>query len=97
MFQVKYDRTWHLFELIYFVILGVFGGLYGTVTINWNLRAQAFRKKYLAKHPVLEASVLAGFTAVVCYPNMFLRINMTEMMEMLFAECDGHETSGICK
>ena len=100
MFQVTYDRTWHFFELIFFIILGVFGGLYGAFVIKWNLRAQAFRKKYLASYPVTEAVVLAGLTALLCYPNMFLRINMTQMMEVLFQECGDDERTnygGICE
>ncbi|QVM07711.1 glycerol ethanol, ferric requiring protein [Coccidioides posadasii str. Silveira] len=98
MFQVKYERTWHFFELIFFVILGVFGGLYGAFVMKWNLRAQAFRKKHLSRHPILEATVLAGLTALVCYPNMFMRITMTEMMEILFRECEGkHDYNGICQ
>lgn len=99
MFQVKYDRTWHLFELIFFILLGVFGGLYGAFVIKWNLRATAFRKKYLSAHPVMEATVLVGLTALVCYPNSFLRINMTEMMEILFAECEKNSggLDGICE
>ncbi|KAI5292939.1 glycerol ethanol, ferric requiring protein, partial [Ascosphaera acerosa] len=99
MFQVTYDRTWHLFELIFFVLLGVFGGMYGAFVIKWNLRATAFRKKHLAKHPILEATVLAALTAVICFPNTFLKINMTEMMEVLFAECRSSPSDhdGICE
>ncbi|KAM5463689.1 glycerol ethanol, ferric requiring protein [Microsporum ferrugineum] len=98
MFQVQYDRSWHSFEIIFFIILGIFGGLYGAFIMKWNLRAQAFRKKYLSKHPIIEATTLAGLTALVCYPNMFLRINMTEMMEILFRECEGpHDYNGICQ
>ncbi|EER38378.1 CLC voltage-gated chloride channel [Histoplasma capsulatum H143] len=98
MFQVKYARTWHSFELVFFVLLGVFGGLYGAFVMKWNLRSQAFRKKYLFRHPIIEATVLAGVTALICYPNMFLRINMTEMMEILFRECEGaHDYNGICE
>ncbi|KAJ9191648.1 hypothetical protein DTO164E3_8756 [Paecilomyces variotii] len=97
MFQVQYDRTWHFFELIFFILIAIFGGLYGAFAIKWNLRAQAFRKKYLSQYPVVEATVLAGLTALVCYPNMFLRINMTEMMEILFRECEGgHNYHGLC-
>ncbi|KAI5289668.1 glycerol ethanol, ferric requiring protein [Ascosphaera aggregata] len=99
MFQVKYDRTWHLFELVYFVVLGAFGGIYGAFVIKWNLRATAFRRKHLSQRPIMEATVLAGLTAIVCYPNFFLRMNMTEMMEILFAECEtgmGGE-DGICE
>lgn len=98
MFQVQYDRTWHFFELIFFLFLGVFGGLYGAFVIKWNLRAQAFRKKYLSQHPVMESVILAGVTAVLCFPNMFLKINMTEMMEILFRECEGaHDYNGLCE
>lgn len=98
MFQVKYDRTWHFFELIFFVILGVFGGLYGALVIKWNLRVAAFRKKYLGSYPVTEAVVLAGLTALLCYPNIFLRINMTQAMEVLFKECEGDNNyEGICE
>ncbi|OJJ50809.1 hypothetical protein ASPZODRAFT_137946 [Penicilliopsis zonata CBS 506.65] len=98
MFQVQYDRTWHFFELIFFVLLGIFGGLYGAFVIKWNLRVQSFRKKYLTQYPVIESVVLAGATALLCYPNMFLRLNMTEMMEILFRECEGsHDYDGICE
>ncbi|OJJ81723.1 chloride channel protein [Aspergillus glaucus CBS 516.65] len=97
MFQVQYDRTWHFFELIFFVCLGVFGGLYGAFVIKWNLRVQAFRKKYLSQYPITESVVLAGITAILCFPNMFLKINMTEMMEILFRECEGaHDYNGLC-
>lgn len=89
MFQVKYDRDWHFFETIFYIIVGIFGGLYGAFVIKWNLRAQAFRKKYLVKYPIMEATLLAAVTAIICYSNMFLRIDMTESMEILFRECEG--------
>jgi chloride channel 3/4/5 len=98
MFQVKYDRDWHFFEVLFYLIIGVFGGLYGAFVIKWNLRVQAFRKKYLADFPVVESVTLAVFTAIICYPNMFLRLDMTESMEILFRECEGdHDYDGICE
>lgn len=97
MFQVRYDRSWHFFEVVFFIMIGIFGGLYGAFVIKWNLRAQAFRKKYLSKHAVLEATLLAAGTAIVCFPNMFLKIDMTESMEILFLECEGAEDyHGLC-
>ena len=98
MFQVRYDRSWHFFEILFYIVLGIFGGLYGAFMMKWNLRAQAFRKKYLSRYAILEATVLALATALVCYPNMFLRIDMTESMEILFRECEGHQDyDGLCK
>jgi chloride channel 3/4/5 len=98
MFSVTYDRGWHFFEITFYIILGIFGGLYGAFMIKWNLVVQSFRKKYLGKFAIPEAVVLAGATALLCYPNMFLRIDMTEMMEMLFQECEAdHDYDGLCE
>ncbi len=98
MFQVKYDRSWHFFEVIFFIIIGIFGGLYGAFVMKWNIRAQAFRKKYLTRYAVVEATFLAATTAAICYPNKFLRIDMTESMERLFLECEAdHDYAGLCE
>ncbi|QBZ58836.1 hypothetical protein PoMZ_03794 [Pyricularia oryzae] len=98
MFQVHYDRTWHFFEIAFFAILGIFGGLYGAFVIKWNLKVAAFRKKYLKEYPIVEASLLAFITAILCFPNVFLRIEMTESMEILFLECEGGEDyHGLCE
>ncbi|KAH0080365.1 chloride channel protein, partial [Aureobasidium melanogenum] len=97
MFTVSYDRQWHFFEIFFYIILGIFGGLYGALVIKWNLRMQAFRKRYLGQYPILEATILATATAILCYPNKFLRIDMTESMEILFLECEGgHDYDGLC-
>lgn len=98
MFQVRYDRDWHFFEVLFYLIIGAFGGLYGAFVIKWNLRIQAFRKKYLTNYPIIESVTLAVITAIICYPNMFLRLDMTESMEILFRECEGdHDYDGICE
>ncbi|RDW69594.1 hypothetical protein BP6252_08614 [Coleophoma cylindrospora] len=98
MFQVHYDRSWHFFEVLFYILIGIFGGLYGAFVMKWNLRAQAFRKKYLTNYALLEATLLATATAIICYPNMFLRIDMTESMEILFKECEGGEDyNGLCE
>ncbi|KAF3912282.1 hypothetical protein AA313_de0203481 [Arthrobotrys entomopaga] len=96
MFQVHYDRDWHFFEIVFYIVIGVFGGLYGAFVIKWNLRAQAFRKRFLTSYAVAEAAFLAAATAVVCYPNKFLRIDMTESMEILFRECEGEDYNHLC-
>lgn len=98
MFTVRYDRTWHFFEVVFYIIIGVFGGLYGAFVIKWNLRVQTFRKRYLKPWPVVEATLLATFTAILCFPNRFLRIDMTESMEKLFLECEnGNDYDDLCE
>ncbi|PCH36055.1 Cl-channel protein [Wolfiporia cocos MD-104 SS10] len=89
LFQVTYDRDWHFFEIIVFVILGIFGGLYGAFVVKFNLQVAAFRRKYLGSFPVSEAVLLATITALVGWFNRFIRIDMTESMSILFRECQG--------
>ncbi|KAK9370277.1 chloride channel [Lipomyces kononenkoae] len=98
MFQVHYDRDWHFFEIIFFIVLGVFGGLYGIFVSKWNLEVQAFRKKHLGRYAIEEIACLAAITAIICYFNQFLKIDMTESMEILFKECEGEEDyAGLCE
>ncbi|WRT63642.1 uncharacterized protein IL334_000565 [Kwoniella shivajii] len=98
LFQVSYDRDWHYFEIPAYILLGIFGGLYGAFVIKFNLQVAAFRRKHLANHGISEAVTLAVITAFVGYLNRFLRIDMTESLSLLFRECEGggdHE--GLCQ
>ncbi|CAO3598328.1 unnamed protein product [Absidia cylindrospora] len=100
MFQVSYDREWHFFEYLFVVVIGIFGGLYGALVIKYNIFVAEIRKKYLKDYPVLEASILAFVTALIAFPNVFLRIDMTEIMGILFRECEGVEGedyAGLCQ
>ena len=57
--------------------------------VKFNLQWMAFRRKHLVNYPVVEAVSLATLTALIGYSNRFLRIDMTEMMSILFRECEG--------
>ncbi|KAJ2959531.1 hypothetical protein NQZ79_g5033 [Umbelopsis isabellina] len=99
MFQVTYDREWHFFEYFFAVIIGIFGGLYGAFVIKFNMKVVEYRKKYLKDYAIAEAAILALVTAIIAYPNVFLRIDMTEIMGILFRECegpDGEDYYGLC-
>ncbi|WFD36241.1 glycerol ethanol, ferric requiring protein [Malassezia cuniculi] len=96
MFQVEYSRNWHFFELIFHVIIGIFGGLYGEYVVRYNLQVQRFRRKKLASFGIAEALVLAVLTAAISYTNRFLRLDMTEALEILFRQCEGDD-SELCQ
>lgn len=75
-------------------------GLYGALVIKYNLIVAQFRKNVLKNYPIAEAAVLAFVTAILAYPNVFLRIDMTEIMGILFRECEGAGTEnyyGLCE
>jgi chloride channel 3/4/5 len=72
--------------------------LYGALVIKYHLQVQSFRRNHLSKYGVAEAITLAGLTAAVGYFNMFLRIDMTESLEILFRECEGGgDYGGLCQ
>ncbi|KAJ7049658.1 Cl-channel protein [Mycena amicta] len=98
LFQVTYDRDWHFFEILFFVVLGIFGGLYGAFVVKFNLQVAAFRRKHLANHGVAEAVLLATLTAMIGYSNQFLRMDMTESLSILFHECtNGGNVNNVCQ
>lgn len=70
------------------------------MVIKYNLIVAQFRKNVLKNYPIAEAAVLAFVTAILAYPNVFLRIDMTEIMGILFRECEGAGTEnyyGLCE
>jgi len=100
MFQVTYNRDWHAFELPWFVLLGVMGGLYGAFFIKANVRWVAFRKNgWLKNYQVQEVFVVSLITAIVGYSIIFLRVNMGELLANLFRECEEMENDfhGVCQ
>lgn len=96
LFEVTYDTNWHYFEIPVYVLLGVFGGVYGIVVSKLNIRVVAFRKKYLGNWAIREVFVLTLLTSSFSYFNQFLRLDMTECMQILFHECDANFNNPIC-
>ncbi|KAI9140121.1 chloride channel [Paraphysoderma sedebokerense] len=86
LFQVTYDNDWHVFEVIPFLVLGVFGGLYGAAFNHLNITVNKFRRLYNI-HPVGEVVILSLCTAVVAYLNPFTAIQSSELVAELFSEC----------
>ncbi|KAJ2445876.1 glycerol ethanol, ferric requiring protein, partial [Coemansia sp. RSA 2424] len=88
MFQATYDRDWHFFETVFFVILGVFGGVFGGLCIRLHLRVAAWRRRHVRpSHAVAEAAVLALGTTAITYANVYTRADMGELLAYLLQEC----------
>ena len=100
LYQVTYSSGWHGFEMVPFAILGIIGGLYGGLFIKLNMKIAKWRKSSRwAGTPVLEVLVVALLTAVVNFPNKFMRAQSSELVYTLFAECANltDDQLGICK
>lgn len=97
MFYVDYDRTWILIELIPFILLGIFGGVMGSIFIKSNIRWCNRRKtSKLGKYPITEVLVIALITSVIGYPNEFTRMNSSELIRLLFSQCGIADNSILC-
>jgi len=89
LFQVTYDKDWHAYELIFFLLLGVFGGVWGAYFSKLNIRWTRHVRNgtWLKAHPVVEVVLVTLVTTVLCFVNPYTRMGNTELVYNLFAEC----------
>lgn len=87
-FPVEYHVPWATFEVIPFMLLGALGGLWGTLFIKTNIRWLKFKRStLLGKYPRTEVIILTIITALICYPNDYLKLSMPELIKRLFGQC----------
>ncbi|KAJ5666718.1 CTD kinase subunit gamma Ctk3 C-terminal [Penicillium macrosclerotiorum] len=98
LYQVTYTRGWHRFEVIPFIILGIFGGLFGAFFIRMNVKIAKWRRSRTSSRPVIEVAAIALITALVNFPNHFMRAQNSELVQSLFAECssEAYDRFGLC-
>ncbi|KAI0798443.1 chloride channel [Irpex lacteus] len=89
LFQVTYDRDWHAYELVFFLFLGVIGGVWGAFFSKLNIRyTRRIRNgTWLGRHPMVEVFLVTLLSALLCFLNPYTRMGGTELVYNLFAEC----------
>ncbi|KAL5011784.1 hypothetical protein ScPMuIL_010335 [Solemya velum] len=97
MFYIDYDEPWYIQELIPFILLGAFGGLYGSFFIKFNIAWCRFRKQSrLGQYPILEVLLITFVTALISFPNPYTKMNTSEMIRMLVSRCGSEDTTDLC-
>lgn len=101
LYQVTYTSVWHAFEVVPFVILGIIGGLYGGLFIKANMKVAHWKKSAGSwlPGPINQVFTVALLTALVNYPNLYMRAQSSELVSSLFAECAdvAEDQFGLCK
>ena len=100
LYQVKYSSGWHGFELVPFCLLGILGGLYGGLFIKANMRVAEWKKSTSwLPGPITQVAAVALLTALVNYPNHYMRAQSSELVSYLFEECSRVTVDefGLCK
>ena len=73
------DVNYHTYELVLFIILGIFGGLLGAIFNAINMRLSIFRTKYINQQRwkrALEVIVFSGGFASLCF-----------LLPLIFGQC----------
>ncbi|KAJ2726707.1 hypothetical protein GGI07_000432 [Coemansia sp. Benny D115] len=88
LFQTTYDMDYHWFEMIAFVVIGVFGGLYGAMFCRLNMAVNRLRKNTrIGRYPIIEVVIVTTMTLWLSYGNPFTRVGLGELVGSLFQEC----------
>ncbi|ORY75039.1 chloride channel [Leucosporidium creatinivorum] len=99
LFAVTYDRDWHTFELVGFLFLGIFGGVYGALFCKANIwwTKHVRNGTFLKVHPIVEVALITLITVCVSFYNPWTKMGGTELVYELFSECHtGNSFGGLC-
>lgn len=100
LYQVTYSSSWHGFELVPFILLGILGGIYGGLFIKANMKVARWRKSTpWLPGPVTQVVLVACLTALINYPNHYMRAQSSDLVSNLFSECSKlrDDQFGLCK
>ncbi|KAK7987641.1 restless-like transposase [Apiospora arundinis] len=101
LYQVKYTSHWHGFEIVPFAILGVIGGIYGGLFIKANMRVAQWKKttNLPLPGPLIQVGIVAFLTALINYPNFYMRAQNSDLVSQLFSQCSQmlDDQFGLCK
>ncbi|KAI1376717.1 chloride channel [Hypoxylon crocopeplum] len=100
LYQVKFSTGWHGFEVIPFALLGILGGIYGGLFIKANMRVAQWKKSASwLPGPLTQVILVALLTALINYPNFYMRAQSSELVSSLFSDCALvlDDQFGLCK
>lgn len=98
LFAVTYTSEYHYWEFGIFIILGIFGGLYGALFSRLNIIWSRDVRKgtWVGRHPIFEVALVTALTCVVSFMNPYTRLGGNELVGKMFAECSVDTTSSLC-
>jgi chloride channel 3/4/5 len=102
MFQVRYLVDWEYFEIVSFILVGVFGGAAGALFIKASRYwAKTFRRIPAIKaYPLLEVVLVALVTGLIGYWNTLTKLPVAKLLYNLAAPCDDRDNNledlGLC-
>lgn len=89
LFELKYTSDWESIELLFFIIIGLAGGIFGACFVKFvGYWPKKFRQNKLIKdHPLFEVVLIALLTGVITFWNPYTRQATTELVLDLATPC----------
>ncbi|PHH85334.1 hypothetical protein CDD83_579 [Cordyceps sp. RAO-2017] len=100
LYQTKYSVDWHGFEIVPYALLGIFGGVYGGLFIKANMAVARWKTaRAWLPSPIAQVLAVALLTALINYPNSYMKVQSSELVSNLFADCARvlDDQVGLCK
>lgn len=97
LFETNYGVAYKPHNYIFFVLLGVAGGLFGAAFCKGGLMWTKRMKPFINRHPLVELTIIVLATAALQYPNPITREPALLMIKNLLRDCEHKGTGWICE
>lgn len=97
LFELQYSSDWRPVELVFFVLIGVAGGIFGAAFVKFvNWWPRKFREwRPVKNHPIFEVFLVSLFTGVVTFWNPHTKQASSELVLDLATPCK-NALNGLC-
>lgn len=97
LFELEYLSDWKPIELVFFVILGILGGIFGAMFVKFaRWWGSNFRNKYFKKRPLFEVFLVALVTGLVTFWNPYTKQASSELVLDLGTSCTKELDASLC-
>lgn len=93
LFELEYFSDWSPIELIFFIIIGITGGIFGALFVKFvHWWPKKFRTlKPIKNHPVFEVFLVSALTGIITFWNPYTKQASAELVLDLATPCSGRE------
>ena len=90
LFATRYHGSWKWFEIPFFAMVGILGGLSGALFTRANLLCARLRKNsaFLHANPITEVAVICAVTGVINWNMPLLKGSTTGLITALISPCE---------
>jgi chloride channel 3/4/5 len=97
LFESHIEADWNSFDIIFFVIIGLFGGLFGAFFIASSRAILKFEKSQGIYFKFLRVLVVSALTAYLSYLLPYNEISNNQLITFLFSQCNSTSSNVICE